>query len=153
FGSTSEFTLEHAVTFSGATNQVVVVDSGGNAVDKSRISLNHVTAGYADLSTKGSNTVTINGTVISPVVYPGDTSITAVAGPTFKAVYDAPLTAVRSVLFASAPRAGDTVRVVRLASATDGGVSVGGLVNILPGTWAEATYSGSAWAITGQGSV
>src|SRR5690606_27397429 len=95
FGSTSEFTLEHAVTFSGATNQVVVVDSGGNAVDKSRISLNHVTAGYADLSTKGSNTVTINGTVISPVVYPGDTSITAVAGPTFKAVYDAPLTAVR----------------------------------------------------------
>ena len=153
FGSTSEFTLEHAVTFTGATNQVIVADSGGNAVDKCRVSLTHVTAGYAALSTKGSNTVTINGASISPVVYPGDTSITAVAGPTFKAVYDAPLTAVRAVFFASAPRAGDTVRVVRLAAATGGGVSVGGLMNILAGTWADATYSGSAWAITGQGSV
>ncbi len=152
-GSTSEFALDHAVTFTGATNQVIVADSGGNAVDKCRFSLTHVTTGYADLSTKGSNTVTINGAIISPVIYPGDTSITAVAGPTFKAVYDAPLTAVRSVFFASAPRAGDTVRVVRLAAATGGGVSVGGLMNILDGTWAEATYSGSAWAITGQGSV
>lgn len=152
-GSTSEFSLEHAVTFTSATNQVVVVDSGGNAVDKSHISLNHVTAGYEDLSTKGSNTVAINGAVISPVAYPGDISITAVAGPTFKAIYASPLTAVRSVFFPAAPRAGDTMRVVRLASATGGGVSVGGLVNILAGTWAEATYSGSAWAITGQGTV
>lgn len=37
--------------------------------------------------------------------------------------------------------------------ATGGGVSVGGLVNILAGTWAEATYNGSTWAITGQGAV
>lgn len=152
-GSTSEFTLEHAVTFSGATNQVVVVDSGGNAVDKSRISLSHVTAGYTDLSTKGSNTVQVNGAIIAPTAYPGDASVTAVAGPTFKAVYAAALTAVRSVTFASGARQGDTVRVVRLAAATGGGVSVGGLVNISAGTWADATYNGSAWAITGQGSV
>lgn len=115
-GSTSEFTLEHAVTFSGATNQVVVVDSGGNAVDKSRISLSHVTAGYTDLSTKGSNTVSIDGAIISPTAYPGDDSVAAVAGPAFKAVFAAPLTSVRSVFFSSSARAGDTVRVVRTRS-------------------------------------
>lgn len=153
FGSTENFTLDHAVAFSGATDQVVVVDSGGNAVDKCRVSLSHITTGYADLSTKGSNTVQVSGAIISPTAYPGDASVTTVAGPTFKAVYAAPLTAVRSVTFASGARQGDTVRVVRLAAATGGGVSVGGLVNILAGTWAEATYSGAAWAITGQGAV
>lgn len=153
FGSTENFTLDHAVAFSGATDQVVVVDSGGNAVDKSRVSLSHVTTGYADLSTKGSNTVQVNGAIIAPAAYPGDASVTAVAGPTFKAVYDTALGAVRSVSFSVGARQGDTVRVVRLASATGGGVSVGGLVNILAGTWAEATYSGTAWDITAKGSV
>lgn len=153
FGTTENFTLDHCVAFSGATTQMVVADFGSNAVDKSRISLSHITTGYADLSTKGSNTVTVNGAIISPTAYPGDASVTAVAGPTFKAVYDVPITSVRSVSFTASPRQGDAVRAVRLAAATGGTLSVGGLVNILPGAWVEATYSGSAWAITGQGSV
>jgi hypothetical protein len=153
FGTTENFTLVHSVSFTGATNQVVVTDSGGNAVDKSDVSLLNLTAGYADLSIKGGNTVKVDGAIIAPTSYPGDTTITSVRSPKFTAIYAAVLTAVRAVNFVSSPRAGDVVRVVRLASATGGGVSVGGLTNILAGTWAEATYSGSAWAITGQGSV
>lgn len=153
FGTTENFTLLHSVSFTGATNQVVVTDSGGNAVDKSDISLFNLASGYSDLSIKGGNTVKVDGCLISPTSYPGDNTITAVRGPRFTAIFSAALTAVRAVTFVSGPRAGDVVRVVRLASATGGGVSVGGLTNILAGTWAEATYSGSAWAITGQGGV
>lgn len=152
-GSTENYTLEHKVFASDATKPIVVVSSGGSTVDKSQITLSHINSGYEALALGGANTVTVNGTVIAPTVYPGDASVTAISCPKFTAIYASTLTAVRTVTGSVAPKRGDVIRVVRLSMVADGGLSVLGLVNILPGTWAEVTYSGAGWAVTGQGSV
>jgi hypothetical protein len=153
-GSTENFNLVHDVSLNSATTAVMsVVNFGGNSVDKSVISVFGILTGFQAINTDGSNTLIVNGATTIPTIYPGDTNVTALRVPLYKAIFSVPLTAVRAVTFTSAAVIGDVVRVVRLAAATGGGVSVGGLVNILPGTWAEATFSGSVWNITGQGSL
>lgn len=144
--------LTHRVTSSGSTNEVNVVNFSGATVTNSILDLHHVTSGYQPLVSAG-NQVSINGQEAPHTFYPGDASIALPASPLSTAIYANALSSVRTVVFPSGALAGSKCRVVRLASATGGGVSVGGLTNISAGTWIEVTYSGSAWAITGQGAV
>jgi hypothetical protein len=74
---------------------------------------------------------------------------------TSSVIYDAPITATRTVtLNATDPAAGDTVRITRTAGATGAfNVALGALKNLTAGQFAHATYDGSAWVLTGYGSL
>lgn len=69
--------------------------------------------------------------------------------------YAAAITADRTVaLHTTSPRQGDKVRVVRQASATGAFVvNIAALKALGAGQWGEAEYVGSAWVLTGFGSL
>lgn len=89
------------------------------------------------------------------IVKPGDAGTTTGRHVTTSVIYDAAITATRTVtLNATDPAAGDTVRVTRTAAATGAfSVSVGGLKSLTAGQFAHATYDGAAWVLTGFGSL
>lgn len=93
--------------------------------------------------------------VAPTVALPGDASYTTGRVVNTSVIYSAPITAPRTItLNTTNPVAGDKVDVTRAAGATGGDVvDFNGLKYLNPGQWARATYSGSAWVLTGYGSL
>ncbi|GAI56122.1 unnamed protein product [marine sediment metagenome] len=86
---------------------------------------------------------------------PGDAAVTTGRHVRTIVLYQVPIAAGRAVtLNVTNPLQGDVVRITRTAGATGGDlVDVSGLKYLNPSQWADVTYDGSAWALTGSGSL
>lgn len=88
---------------------------------------------------------------------PGDANAFPVNAVSATVIFDAPITANRSVNFSGLSVAGDSCRVARASTATGAfNVTVahaGGTKNVGAGTFADFVFNGTAWALTGSGSI
>lgn len=144
------FELIHDVSYvTASTSALSVVEYASVALDKCIVSLHGLFSGYDPILLVGSNTLFVDGGICSHAINAGDASVTCKRVGFFEVLFAAPVTAARSVMFNSGAVHGDKVRVSRFATATgSSGVSLGGLINLLPGQYAEAMYIGGSWLVT-----
>ncbi|WP_458763659.1 hypothetical protein [Cupriavidus basilensis] len=160
--SLSNTTAQAAAAAASATAASTSATNAGNSATAAGTSAtnaaNSATAAAGSATSAGTsaaNAAASAAAVAPTITKPGDAAVTTGRVVNTVLIYDAPLTATRTVtLNATNPVAGDTVRLTRTAAATGAfNVALGTLKSLTAGQWAHATYDGAAWVLTAYGSL
>lgn len=139
--------VDFNVSYTTATTPILISSTSDTPCARSIIRLWGISTGWEDLVSKGlSSSVYINGTLITPTQFPGDSTVQAAGGNHCRMVYNVPLTSNRSVVAPSNPKVGDVVSIIRTSAAT-------GSSSLIPfagaalaaGSKSELMFTGSAW--------
>lgn len=145
YPSVEHFDFEMRVRYKSAVAEFDQADTSSPPLRSSTVKLHGFVSVPSSFAAKSlRSTVIIDGREMRPTIYAGDANAEPSAGATV--VFDAPLTAVRTVFTPPAILSvtGDQITVIRTSAASGGGVTFAG-VSVAAGTRANFIYNGTAW--------
>lgn len=145
YPSVENFKFGMNVRYTTATTEFETSAPGSAPCRSSDIELTgFVNVPSAFLSTSMRTSLKLDGIHVTPTLYPGNDN--SEPGPGAVVIFDAPLTAARTVYPPPTILSfkGDTMTIVRTAAATGGGVTFAG-VSVSVGTRANFIYNGTTW--------
>lgn len=147
-GSATSAGTSAANASSSATAAATSATNAGNSATAASTSATNAAAS----ATAAANSA---ASIAPTITKPGDAAVTTGRAVTTVVIYDAPITASRTVtLNVTNPLAGDVVRVTRTAAATGAfNVAIGALKNLTVGQYGRVFYDGGAWVLDEYGSL
>lgn len=146
FPSVQDYFLDVKVSYTSATTEIDPGDTSAPPLRNSQVRLTgfrNVPAFF--LTGNVSSTISLNGSELTPTLFPGDVTVQAPGGRLSRVIYRVTITGTKSVNMPSNPNLGDEVEVIRLTSTGSGTLAVTGLGNVAAGAKIRGIYNGTSW--------